>query len=130
MAICNACGDRREQIMSLERKIFRCCRMLHMQPKMNDATKGRIRDALFVSTRLYANVIAEAYNAEVLWQQDFVDLLMEQPGKAGIILSKYRASAQAKLAKQEQEMSGRPLPGSERPVARRASKGSPSVGMD
>jgi hypothetical protein len=90
-ATCNRCFDLRERRIRIEGQVARASRMLIMQPKMDAAVRNKIRDGLRVATQAYARYVADLnFSGQIAWNEEFVDIIMEQPQKSLTALSIYR----------------------------------------
>lgn len=91
LATCNPCYDNLSTRSNCERQVFRACRTLAMQPRLSSEIRTRIRDVLVKTTKSYALAVAEFFHAkEYMWDEEFVNMLMDMPEKAGVILTKYK----------------------------------------
>lgn len=104
---CDPCYDLRTEFWEATNAILHHCQMLarmamvRMKPSEQEATRSRIRPELELLTRKYARVMAKYRNlAGPVWEEDFVDQLVENPGSCGLILRAYRMQLKQMFPKQ------------------------------
>lgn len=96
--VCNPCADLRDKFKRSETHIEKACvKLVRMSMmKIKDADRRDFEKAcraiLVGATRTYAECMAEYRNLEsIVWHEDFVEQLMEDPSRAYGILKRYRA---------------------------------------
>jgi hypothetical protein len=94
---CNRCSDMRDKFHRASDAIFNACtslvrlKLFKMKPDDEAKVIDRAKRILAIATHRYAEVMADYRNiAPPVWSTDFVDQLMENPGKATIVLRAYR----------------------------------------
>lgn len=92
MLACNPCADARRKKNDSENEIISQC---FGYSRLNADSKGKsvanLRQKLLLLTRAYAEGIAYIDNLkEVMWTEDFADLLIQKPDRASAILHEYR----------------------------------------
>jgi hypothetical protein len=89
---CNPCFDRREKFRNAEAAIYRMCeRLLRADGQQIERLRSVASEVLKSATRAYAEAMAEyRHLPAVVWSNDFVDMLIERPEKAGFFLKQYR----------------------------------------
>lgn len=96
LLVCNPCYDLRDKFRNAESSIVRACTSLVVLDEMSEGEDRskiirKLRESLVLSTRKYAEVMAEYRNLPtIVWDDDFVRQLMEDPSHAYSILKKYR----------------------------------------
>lgn len=104
MVVCNRCFDLREERNDITRKIYALCQYLRALDgfKLKDEDKRRkrsqVRDRLTVRTKEYARWFRKVLNGHTeVWSDEFVDLLMDKPDQADVLLKMYRDGARAEV---------------------------------
>lgn len=100
LATCNRCYDLLTKRNNATELISRACANIIGARGQKSASKliEAARRALEAGTKSYASVIAEYHNSPtMIWNDDFVDLLIQKPEQWHRILSQYRDGARAKI---------------------------------
>lgn len=105
-AACNRCADVREERGLIEHKILKVCLGFAQLGKAGQSERDAVRATLVRLTHSYAKMVAKWHNLSgELWDEQFVDMLMEKPKEFGKVLSQYwrtfRISQKAQLEKQQ-----------------------------
>ena len=91
MACCNRCYDLKTEKDKAVSIIAGACVTLFQASKKSDELMTRTRDTLTIGTKLYSRFLAQLYNSKVqVWDVEFVNILIEQPGRWQKIVSDYR----------------------------------------
>ena len=104
---CHPCFTSREKFRKAESSIFSACHFMDNidQFKNPDKIRSRAREVLTVSTRTYAEVVCSRNGLQTVWENSFVDMLLDRPDKVWTILKGYRDRVEdlAKPAQRELE---------------------------
>ena len=92
MATCNKCFDIREDILKYQKFILNwCSRVMTVPQKGRQQKLETCRQAIYSSSKKFCAAVARSHNANSdLWSVDIVDLLVDNPDRAGAILGKFR----------------------------------------
>lgn len=100
-ASCNLCADLRVKLRTAKESIIKTCQTLLSLVQLDNENRivrttryeelcAKYRKALEITTRVYAKTLAEILgNQTYLWDNAFVDMLLEKPMLAWKILRKY-----------------------------------------
>lgn len=91
LAACNRCADLRVERRTLESRISFLCEMIsQLSGKPDQDTRAKWREALTALTKRYARMVAAWLKATApAWDEESVNLLMEQPSDCNKILSTF-----------------------------------------
>jgi hypothetical protein len=91
LATCNRCADQRTRRRALEESIKAVCLTVQFATaKGQAAAVATARPLLEALTRKYAVLVADWHNMSgYLWDEEFVNLLIEKPDKLWAILNNY-----------------------------------------
>src|SRR5665213_1915243 len=89
---CDRCGTFQNQKMKLTDRIVKACYLLCLA-KANESKKpvdiGKFREVFERLTREISKLICDYYRFELVISDEFPELLMNNPSKSRIIISKY-----------------------------------------
>ena len=104
--MCERCADYSKKLHKTTDYILNRCFKLQQVRSMWDAQRaervtaeGEIRQQLNQATQRFAHIVCDFYHLQMIWESDFIEQLMEQPAKSGLILNVYRRRV-GKLAKE------------------------------
>ena len=91
-AACNRCADFEEDIRPPTSAIRSLAFALECQSNQrpNEEHVDAIRNRLTVQTKIFAKRVCDFHRKVFTWEPDFVNQIMEQPGKVSLILRWYR----------------------------------------
>ena len=95
LATCNRCYDYKCGRDRLEDRVGKACvMMLQHNIKKGSDQWSKLREAIAITTRRYAELV-QRHNRyrEVLWSEDFVNILMERPEMWWKTMGNYRIQA-------------------------------------
>jgi len=105
---CDPCSDLRDKFNRAQNRICKACWAIARAEQIgkDDAEIGMIRDrcrrVLMVATRAYAEAVAVYRKLDVIvWNADFVDILVNRPENPLAILRDYRAGLRGRPAARE-----------------------------
>ena len=105
LIVCDRCHDYLVPRRRTEACISRLCLTLEtvrMAGRQDSNAEAEIRRRFESLTRRYAKIVCDYYWLQPVWEQDWVEQLMEHPGKAGVIVAAY-VDGIRRIAKQKQE---------------------------
>lgn len=88
LATCNKCADYYEKVRTLGETIIKGAFRSSYVKKPDE--KQRIRDALILLTKRYAEIVCTHFNRVTVWEPDFVEDVLKHHGKVDVILKAYR----------------------------------------
>lgn len=93
MVTCNYCFDLKLQKDKAVALIQAGCVQLFQASSRTTELVTKVRETLTAGTKLYGRFLAEFYKAKTsVWSVEFVDMLIENPGRWQLILSHYRTN--------------------------------------
>ena len=96
---CNRCGDYHARRLVLEAAIKKAVERLVVTRQTCSDRKGEIiqaiRQVFTELTKSYARLVCEFSCLQFVWEQEFVDLLMEKPDRWYFIIANYRKQISA-----------------------------------
>lgn len=95
LAACDRCADHRVAVRSVTESIIDVlvtwrAKRAGKSPDKRTAAEVEARTALTSLTQHYASLVAQHLGARMVWDEEFVHLLLEHPGKVTQILGDYQ----------------------------------------
>ena len=93
LAACNRCADYREKKRRLQEQLVdhsvKWARHKMKQVPLNEADVARLMELVEKCTKKYADLVCRFNHVQSLWQQDFMQQILDMPGKTLRILHFY-----------------------------------------